>query len=310
MKIIIIFSLLILSPFSWSQYKQSSYEKFYKALEKKKYKKAEKELKKISLNENDNFILLLTRGQYFFSIGNLDSASYYLGNSLGYASFNPINYSSNEFNRIRDSLFKNTISIYDKIILKNPSPINYGDRGAYKLELGLLEESLLDFKKSILLDSNNHITFYNLGIAYRRMGFLDSAILSYDHSISINVNYTPAYLNKGFVYIKKGEFENALKEFNKSLKLNNTLKDLSFIINNIGYCYYELKQYELARKTINESININALNSYAYKNLALIEIELNNKKAACEAIEKSIELGFVYNYGDEILKLKKDNCEE
>lgn len=308
MKRIIFIAFLFLSFSSWSQYDPSLYSKYHKALEKRKYKKAEKELIKISRIENDNFILLLTRGQYYSAIDELDSAALYLGNAIDYAKYSPISYSSTEFKQQRDSLYINAISTYDKIILKFPNAVNFRARGIYKMDIGLLRESLIDFSKSIQLDSTSFVTFYNQALAYRRLDLLDSALISYDQSIKLNSNYGSTYLNKGFVFIKMEEFENALVEFRKALEKQVSIKETSYTLNNIGYCYYGLKQFDLARDEVKKSININPINSYAYRNLALIEIAQNNTEAACEAIEKAIQLGFINLYGEEILNLKKENC--
>lgn len=293
-----------------AQYDLSLYSKYNKALEKKKYKKAEKELIKISQMENDSFLLHVQKGHFYSTIGKLDSSAFYFSSAIEYAHYAPISFSSNKFKVQRDSLYRIAISDYDKIIEKFPSAVNYGDRGVYNLDIGLHREAIMDFRNSLSIDSTKFKTFYNLGIAYRRLELLDSALISYDHCIRLNDKYASAYANKGFVLIRLEEFEDALIEFSNALEIQTDVKGISYSLNNIGYCYFKLNLHEIAKNMVVESINVNPINSYAYRNLALIEIALNNKKYACEAIEKSIQYGFVNEYGDEILTLKKENCDD
>jgi len=250
----------------------------------------------------------LTKANYYSETDQLDSAEYYLSQALGYVTNGSISYSSSSFKRHRDSLYAKAVLTMDKIIEQSPDSDSYHRRALFKMEIGLLESAIADFTMSLEDDVDNAITYYNMGLAYRRLNQLDSALVSYDRAIELNPSYSEAHLNKGFAYIHLEQYHDAIKEFNRAIELPMDAGGFSYTLNNLGYCHYKLTAYEDARFYINKSIEINALNPYAFRNLALLEIAEGNTTAACEAITTSIELGFVNEYGDEILELKREHC--
>ena len=57
-----------------------------------------------------------------------------------------------------------------------------------------------------------------------------------------------------------------------------------------------------------KSIKLYPSNSYAYRNLGLIYLEMGENEKACEAFEKALLLRFTESYGPEVMELKKKNC--
>lgn len=308
MKRTLLFIILLSSSFGFGQNHSQLYQKYYDAVRKGNTKKAHRELSKISKVETNNLFLLITIGNFYGEIGNLDSASIYLDAAIRHKSVYPMTYSSPEAYKTRDSLFLTAISTLNEIIEYDSTAMNIGNRAAYKLDTKQFQAALVDYRIAIKLDQKKAITYYNMAIVYSAINELDSAIWAYDKSIELSPNQNSAYLNKGFVLIKKGSYKLAIEQFEHSLEFDGTTKDVSYTLNNIGYCYLKLSNYPLAQHHIDESIKLNPLNSYAFRNRALLEIELGNTGLACKAIEQSIELGFVQEYGDEILELQKSNC--
>jgi len=287
------------------------YTKYRKAISDGKYKQARKELNKISNEVNNSYINLLLIGQLYGMEGKLDSAEVYLDRALAYYAEHPISFKDSEFKNVRDSLYKVSIDVYDKIIKVQPNSKNYRNRGAFKCDIKNYQDAIIDFKYATKLNSTACIAYYNLGLTYRRINQLDSALIYYDKAIECRPYYNAAHNNKGFIYIRLDSFNMAINEFQKSLELTdkNNSKGRSYILNNMGYSYYKLGNYQLAKELITKSVNLHSINSYAYKNLALLNIAMGNMKDACEAVDKAIELGFVNLYGSEILMIKKENCD-
>jgi len=198
--------------------------------------------------------------------------------------------------------------LYDKIISLIPTNWHYCNRGILKSDIGLYKESIIDFSKAIEIDSMNYIYFYNRGLAYRKLELLDSAILDYIKSIELNPEYASAYLNKGYALMSKNEYSKAIEEFKIALSKPIALKEKGYVTNNIAFAHYKLEDYELAKTFIKQSLEIYPINAFAYKNLALIDIALKNVESACKNIQKSINLGFVNQFGNEIIELQKENC--
>ena len=53
---------------------------------------------------------------------------------------------------------------------------------------------------------------------------------------------------------------------------------------------------------------MNPLNAYSYKNLALVDIAESKIEDACANIDISIKLGFVNEYGREVIELRNEHC--
>ncbi len=307
----IIISLLLLFPvFAYNQTHDGLYYKYRSAVEKGNFKKAEKELEKIALTENDNFIKLLTFGHFYSEKGELDSAKRCLEGAINYFKYSPISFSDGNFGSRRDSLYNVAIGIYDFIIKEEPNGVNYCNRAIYKKDVGRYYDALLDFNKAIELDPRDYLNHYNLALNYSKLNLPDSALMHYDLAIKYNPDYGSSYLNKGFIYLKIDSASLAIAEFEKALTVLKGTKEISYAKNNLGYSYYMLGEFKKAQRWIEESLNMNPLNSYAQKNLALIQIANEDYKAACKSINKAIELGFVDEYGKEILEMKKQYCED
>lgn len=279
-----------------------------KEINEENNKKFEKILIELSVLESDNFLFSLKSAQYFSQKNQLDSAALYIEKAINQYKYLPISHDSERFLTIKDSLYKSSIFIYDKIISINPTDWNYCNRGVLKKDIGLYRESILDFSKAIEIDSLDFLNYYNRGMAYSKLNLIDKAISDYVKCIQLNPDYSSAYLNKGYALMSKNDYKGAIEEFEIALSKRIGFKEKGYTMNNIGFAYYKLKDYETSRSFINKSLEIYPINSYAYKNLALIDIAINEKDNACKNILKSIELGFVNQFGNEIIELQKNNC--
>lgn len=85
-------------------------------------------------------------------------------------------------------------------------------------------------------------------------------------------------------------------------------KDPVFL-NNFGFNKHKKGSTSEGMKLIKRSIEIEPNNSYAYRNLALIDIDQNYKESACENLNKAKELGYYSRYGNEVNELISKYCE-
>jgi len=84
--------------------------------------------------------------------------------------------------------------------------------------------------------------------------------------------------------------------------------DNAFAYNNRGYAKMKLGQYADAKKDIYQSLKVNSKNSYAYRNLGLLYLKINNKDSACISLDLAQKLGFLQNFGREVDDLISKNC--
>lgn len=79
--------------------------------------------------------------------------------------------------------------------------------------------------------------------------------------------------------------------------------------NNRGFAKIKLKMFEEARRDIRKSLSIDSTNSFAYKNLGLLFIELKQKDSACFNLQTAKTKGFKENYGNEVDSLIAIHCQ-
>jgi tetratricopeptide (TPR) repeat protein len=101
----------------------------------------------------------------------------------------------------------------------------------------------------------------------------------------------------GFCQIYTGELTEAKKNFNAAIKY---AEGFAYPWNNLGYVYYLEKDYQEALKLINNSIRLDASNSWAFKNRALVYLATNDKERAYVDLLHARELGYTKDYDNEV----------
>lgn len=139
---------------------------------------------------------------------------------------------------------------------------------------------------------------------FKKQRFNDAVI---DASVLIRLmpNKAPYYNVRGYCKVQQNKTQEALADFNSALKIDSTY---AYAWSNKGYCHYLLKEYPTAMSDIYHSLQLDANNSFAYRNLALVQIAQKQKAEACQSINLGLTMGFTKQYGDELEKLKKQNC--
>ncbi|HEX2628976.1 MAG TPA: hypothetical protein VHM26_08195 [Chitinophagaceae bacterium] len=79
--------------------------------------------------------------------------------------------------------------------------------------------------------------------------------------------------------------------------------------NNRGFAEIKLRMFDEARRDILNSLSIDPTNSFAYKNLGLLFIELKQKDSACFYLQTANAKGFKENFGNEVDRLIRIHCQ-
>ncbi|MES2575217.1 MAG: tetratricopeptide repeat protein [Bacteroidota bacterium] len=195
------------------------------------------------------------------------------------------------------------------------------------------EEAIEDYKTILSnspIESIESFCYLNAAKSFVKLNKNDDAIVYLENCLKKYPSLILAINNLAYRYSQKGLYSKSMELYEKALKLSLNLKlnekgevnfsekligvegsdkiTVALILNNMGFIEYKLKKHEQALIKINKSLELFPENSFAHRNKALIYIDLNALDKACIEIEKSIELGFVNQFGDEILKLKKEHC--
>jgi Tfp pilus assembly protein PilF len=126
------------------------------------------------------------------------------------------------------------------------------------------------------------------------------AVMLMEKIISRNDGLWDAYNNLWLLYTEMGNYDGAAAAFREGIRIE---PESAYLHNNYGYLLYKMKEYNRALLHINKSIVI-ASNPYAYRNRALVYIDMKLMKEACSDLEASAKLGFKTFYGNEVNELK------
>lgn len=133
------------------------------------------------------------------------------------------------------------------------NPIAHNGLGIAYYEKGMLDEAIMEYKKSLSMNPDYADVHLNLGNAYYGKGELDKAVFEYQRVITINPHYAKAHYNIGVVYYTKGELDNAISEYNQALAINPRYADAHI---NLGVVYYYKGNYKLALFHCNKAIEL------------------------------------------------------
>lgn len=199
--------------------------------------------------------------------------------------------------------FDSAYYYYDKAINESPEKaIYYFNKAQLLYSESKFEEAKIHFDKVIELDSNNW--FY-----YQKR--LEVCFALKDYNCALNDLIKMKKLNPD----AKNEFNLAycysmLNRYHEADSIFLLIYDENdaIFLNNYGLNKHYLGKTKEAKKLIKISLDIDPKNSYAYRNLAMIEIDENNMTAACEYLNEAKNLEFEKNYGKEVNELLLKYC--
>ncbi|MBI9038287.1 MAG: tetratricopeptide repeat protein [Bacteroidales bacterium] len=152
--------------------------------------------------------------------------------------------------------------------------------------------------------------YYNKGNEEAKQGNYEEALENFNKAIELKPEYTDAYINRAY-YAKENlnDYKGAIEDYIIAINLNTDDND-AHAYSNMAFAKMKMKKYKEALDDIMFSLTLDSLNSYAYRNKALIFIALNNKHVACVDLQKAIELGYTEKYGNDVQELIDKNCKE
>jgi tetratricopeptide (TPR) repeat protein len=156
------------------------------------------------------------------------------------------------------------------------------------------------------MDPDNYHCLNNLAIAANELGDTAAALGAMRRMTELQPESVTGWINLGFVLGTLDRHAEALDAYAKAAELG---ADGSRFLNNRGLSKLGVGDIKGARQDVGRAIKLDANNSYAYRNLALIELREAHVPKACDALEKALQLGFTKHYGSEVKDLRKEHCQ-
>lgn len=184
----------------------------------------------------------------------------------------------------------------------------YTLRTSTKLAMNNSAGAVEDCKEILKIDSTNYGALSNLSVAYSETGKLKEAIKIMRKVVSKDTIDAEGIGNLGYLLNLDGQYEEAIIWLTRAINSTKHKNIAPYALSNRGYSYLKLGEPRTGLKDVNASIEQFPSNSYAYRNLGLIYMELRDYDKACAAFKEAIAKGFTEMYGDEVKQLIKENC--
>lgn len=142
-------------------------------------------------------------------------------------------------------------------------------------------------ESSLLIIANQPQAILNLGLAFYQENRFDEAINSFENVIKFDPDNSEALYCKGLSLQKKGIVDEAINAFNKAISKNSLYMDP---IINLGYLYFDLKDFGLAIATFKKGLNIETNNTELLNMIGSSLNELSLYSEAILTLEKSLSI--------------------
>jgi tetratricopeptide (TPR) repeat protein len=154
--------------------------------------------------------------------------------------------------------------------------------GASREEIGMFDESIYAYKKSILLKSDFADAHFNMGVALKNHGNFDEALEAFNKAISIKPSYAEAYCNKGGTLYDLGKYEEATESYNKAISLKPDYADAYF---NMGLALHYQEKFQLAIQAYNKTLSLKPGFAEAHYNLSFTLLKSGRLKEGLDESE-------------------------
>ena len=163
-------------------------------------------------------------------------------------------------------MLNEAIDAYKKTILLNPNFADaYCNMGVALNQKGNVHEAIELYNKALSIMPDYADAYYNLGNALKDQGKFDEAIEAYQSAVLIKPDYAEAYCNSGMVFQDQGKLDEAVKFYKKSISLK---PDSAKSYRNMGISLQNLGKTKEAVNSYNMALSINPDYAEAHKNLS------------------------------------------
>ena len=150
--------------------------------------------------------------------------------------------------------------------------------------LGSIDKAIIHYNRAISLNNNYYKAYYSLGSALMSDDELAGAKNAMNTAILIEPTYGKAYGSLGIIEQELGNYNEAIHNYIIAIEYDPKAYDIFY---RLSSAYNQINNYEKARKTAKNCLNIKRNYAPAYFELGISEKLLGNKIAAIDAFEKA-----------------------
>jgi len=183
-------------------------------------------------------------------------------------------------------LWNYVVSVFPK-----SAAIAHFNLGAAYFDHEKIDESMVEYKRALLIEPDYAEVYYGLGAAYFRQGKIDKAMVEYKRALSIKPDYAEAHDLLGVAYAKKGNLKEAIMEHKKSLTINPSY---AIGFSNLGFAYAEKGDLDDAIISYEKALSINPHMEATFYNLGLVYYKKGILDKAVLSFLRALELNPSY----------------
>lgn len=192
----------------------------------------------------------------------------------------------NALSRVSD--FDGAVTAYREALRLRPAFAQAADNlGAMLLTLHDYQAAANAFRHAIAHDETFASPHYQLGNALRELGEFDDALESYHAAIALEPTMERAHTNLGVTYQLRDRHEDALAAYEAAISAAPTSAGT---YNNQGSALQALGRLDEAAKSYSRAIELDPLNSDSVQNLADLELERGNGRAALDVCTALLDI--------------------
>ncbi|OEU67289.1 MAG: hypothetical protein BBJ57_06400 [Desulfobacterales bacterium PC51MH44] len=148
--------------------------------------------------------------------------------------------------------------------------------------------ALKEFLKAEALYPDDPYLQNDLGLTYKAKKKFDLAAKHFKKALEIKPDYGPAKNNLGTVYLDKKQWDTAISYF-KEVAGNLLYATPHLPLSNLGWAYYNKKEYTLAEKFYLDALEIEPKFIKALRGLGLTYIALGRDSEAVATFERAVK---------------------
>lgn len=163
-----------------------------------------------------------------------------------------------------------------------------------------IEGTLKAYEQLAVVDPSNAFAFKKLGYFNMQTNNYVEAIGAYDKAIALDPKDAMTFNNRAYLYQNKKEYSSAISDYTQAIRLDP--KYISAYVNR-GITRMQIAEYIEAKKDFEACVQLDQNSGELRRMLGLAKLKLDDKKGACEDLEKARQ------YGDpEAEQILRQNC--